>query len=341
MRAILLVAVAALVISCKREVPCSEPAPARPAARADFAPASAAGGANPAPAPAPSSTAPPGGVVPNVRVAYVEPEDPSHRPCYEELRARHVLEQAAEAIASIPLPKQLLLQFKGCDGDSNAYYDEETATVTFCYEYLSEIRQMAVQHLVDGKYVQFPGSDDRIPFMEAIEGPVAFVLFHEMGHAIYHLRRVPVLGRQEDAADYFAAAALLRLGKEKMMCHLRGAAWAYAVGAMKMAPDLTDFADSHSLDSQRYFNILCLAYGSDPAHFAPIVKRAKLPQDRVDDCIWEYRQVRYALDKLVMPSGDVAHLDDVQITHSARYDYSPSRGRRAPPREHPEPGGGR
>jgi hypothetical protein len=228
----------------------------------------------------------------------------------------------------VHLPKQLLLEFTGCDGDSNAYYNEGTATVTFCYEYVSDIKQTAVKHLVDGEYVQFPGSGQRIPLEEAIEGPVAFVLFHEMGHAIYHLLKVPILGRQEDAADFFAAALMLRLGKGMTMHCLRGAAWAYAVGAMSMMPDLSDFADIHSLDSQRYYNILCLAYGSDPDFFGPAMKRGQLPAERARECKWEYRQVRYALQQLVLPSVDEQRLEYVRMKHQA----AAAAGRSSPPR---------
>ena len=297
--AVALVVAAALVISCKRESPCSEPAAAAKA-RGD-----------PAPGPVPARP------VPSVRVAYVEPKNPVHRPIYDAVRERRVLEQAAEAAAAVRLPKQLLLQFKGCDGDSNAYYDEATTTITFCYEYLADIKKTAAQHLVDGKYVQFPGFNGRIPLQEAIEGPVAFVLFHEMGHAVYHLLDVPVLGRQEDAADFFAAAALLRLGKDVAMRHLRGASWAYATGATSMTPDVSDFSDIHSLDSQRYFNILCLAYGSDPDFFGPAVKRAKLPPERAGECRWEFRQVRHAMEKLVMPFVDEQQLEYVRMKHQA------------------------
>lgn len=320
MRAVGLIAIAVLVLSCRREGPCSEPAPPAAASRGDRkAVAAAPGGSGTDARPTPT------GPVPSVRVAYAEPKNPAHRSLYDGVRKRRVLEQAAEAASAVRLPKQLLLEFRGCDGDSNAYYNEKTTSVTFCYEYLADLKKTAVQHLVDGKYVQFPGSDQRIPLEDAIDGPVCFVLFHEMGHAVYHLLEVPVLGRQEDAADDFAAAMLLRLGKEMAMSHLRGAAWAYAVGAMSMVPDLSDFADIHSLDEQRYINILCLAYGSDPDFFGPAVKRGLLPAERARECGWEYRQVRYALQRLVLPYVDEERLEYVRMKHLGGRGSSSSR----------------
>ncbi len=317
MRAVALVVVV-VVLSCTREAPCSEAAPAPAASRTDRGPAATDRVAR---GPAPD------GVVPSVRIAYVEPTNPAHRPLYDEIRRRHVLEEAAEPAAAVHLPKQLLMEFRGCDGDSNAYYNDQTATITFCYEYLADIKNTAARHLVDREYVQFPGSD-RIPLEEAIEGPVFFVLFHEMGHAIYDLLKVPILGRQEDAADSFAAAMLLRLGNDMAMRRLKGAAWAYAVGAMSAMPDLSDFADTHSLDSQRYFNILCLAYGSDPNFFGPAMSRGQLPRERASECKWEYAQVRYALQRLVLPSVDEKRLDYIGMKHSPNAVSAPRRANR-------------
>ncbi len=317
MRAVAPIVVAVLVLSCERDAPCSDPpsAPAAPrAGRRALVPA--------------VGTQPQTAVGTSVHVAYAEPKNPAHRTLYEEVKRRHVLEQFAQAVSDIPLPKQLLLEFRGCDGDSNAYYDDVTTTITFCYEYLAEIRDTAAHHLVDGKYVQFPRSNERISLDDAMDGPACFVLFHEMGHAVYDLLKVPVLGRQEDAADFFAAASLLRLGKDWAMRHLRGAAWAYAVGAMSMTPELSDFADTHSLDSQRYFNILCLAYGSDPNFFGPAMKDAQLPPERAGDCRWEYAQVRYALQQLVLPSNDEQRLDYVDSKHTADVGFTHSRVRR-------------
>ncbi len=43
-------------------------------------------------------------------------------------------------------------------------------------------------------------------------------------------------------------------------------------------PDVAAFADEHSLDAQRYFNLLCLVYGLDPDHNSGIVSKGMLPK---------------------------------------------------------------
>ncbi len=254
--------------------------------------------------PAPTPTQAP----PAVRSEYVEPKDPAHRPLYEEVRERRVLEQLAEVLAVVRLPKPLTLRFAGCDGESNAWYEPEDGSVTFCYEYLADIRKAAVT-----------GRLGKVPLQDAIDGPTVFVLLHETGHAVFDLLKVPILGREEDAADSFAALTLLRLGKGVALRMLRGAAWSYAHEAHARKMDESDFADVHGLDSQRYYNILCLAYGSDSEYFAGAVKDGKLPPERAEGCADEYHQALFAMQKLVAPAVDKTAVERLRVKHSKRF----------------------
>jgi hypothetical protein len=40
------------------------------------------------------------------------------------------------------------------------------------------------------------------------------MFLHETGHAVFDLLEVPVLGREEDAADLFSAYIMLHFGKD-------------------------------------------------------------------------------------------------------------------------------
>ncbi len=261
--------------------------------------------AAPAPTPAQSTETAPSSIL----IEYGKPKNPEHEPLYDGVRQRRVLETLAEMLGAFHLPKTLTIAFEGCDGTSNAFYVNTTRKITFCYEYLADIRRAATEYR--GKY-------GGATLAEATDGPVSFVLLHETGHAIFNLLKTPVLGREEDAADFFAALATLRMGKDVSMRLLKGAAWAYRQGAITRKPDESDFSDFHSLDAQRYYNILCLAYGSDPEFFAGAVTRWDLPKERAEDCDWEYNQARYAIQKLISPSIDQQQLDRALYRHNAR-----------------------
>src|ERR1700678_178038 len=50
---------------------------------------------------------------------------------------------------------------------------------------------------------------DRVEF---VVGNTLFLLAHELGHVHIHEMGLPVLGREEDAADTFAALTMLKIG---------------------------------------------------------------------------------------------------------------------------------
>ncbi len=64
------------------------------------------------------------------------------------------------------------------------------------------------------------------------------------------------------------------------------------------------FSDVHGTPSQRYYNVLCLAYGADPVLFGDFVASGKLPKDRAEGCEFEYQQVANAFERLVVPNLD-------------------------------------
>lgn len=178
-----------------------------------------------------------------------------------------LLERFSESASAIRLPKPLLIKFVGCDGTSNAWYEPTDGTVTFCYEYVA-----ALDHGSSGAVVH------GIPADVAWEGGVVFVLIHETAHALFDLLKVPILGREEDAADNVGAFLLLHAGEGIARRVLGGAAWMYLHDAKGRMPDESDFADVHGLDSQRFYNVLCMASGSNPASFSAHKARWEAPK---------------------------------------------------------------
>jgi hypothetical protein len=257
-------------------------------------------------APAPKPSAPRAGLV---RTKYEEPKNPAHRALYERFRDRKFLEPFADVLGSIRLPYPITLKFAGCDGTENAWFDTGTHDVTFCYEFVEAFVKAA-----DGAAKYGISRDD------AIDGPTAFVLLHESGHALFSVLKVPVLGREEDAADQVAAFTLLRAGPGIAKRVLAGAAWMYKHDASARKLDDDDFADVHGLDAQRLYNVLCMAYGSDPAAYAPLVEKGYLPKDRAEGCDGEYEQVRFAVQTLVSKSLDPKAVQKTRERHFHKWE---------------------
>jgi len=230
-----------------------------------------------------------------VRGEYVRPVDPAHQPVYETLRRQRVLERLSEFLAPFRLPRELVLKVEGCNGKANAYYED--AVVTVCYEYLDFIN------------ANLPETETPTGLKpeDAALGPTFDVVLHEAGHAVFDLLKIPMLGREEDAADLFSAYVLLQLSKEEartLMLGIATLARKEAMNDMRTPPRLKDFADAHGHSAQRYFNVICMAYGRDPQLFADATHLGELPADRAATCGTEYAQFEHAFHSLILPHVD-------------------------------------
>jgi hypothetical protein len=227
-----------------------------------------------------------------ISVAYVSPKEPSHTAIYESLREKRALELIADHLASLKLPRRLTLKAEGCHGDVNAWYDSDTAVVTICYEYLAYIQDLA-------RDLSPTAVAEGLTPQNYVAGPFLEVVLHELAHAVFDLKKVPVLGREEDAADQVAAYMLLQLGEREARRTIISIAAMYASEAKEAPPKLKDFANEHGVPAQRLYNLLCLSYGKDPKMFGDLVEKGYLPHERAELCKDEYRQVRFAFTRLV------------------------------------------
>lgn len=137
-------------------------------------------------------------------------------------------------------------------------------------------------------------------------GPIVDLFLHEIGHAVFDYWGTPVLGREEDAADQFSSFIILKFDKEQARRLMLGNAYQYKgdVQHPEVSQNLKKFSDAHGTPAQRYFNVLCMAYGADPVVFADFVDRGYLPKDRADGCEDEYHQVANAFKQLIEPYID-------------------------------------
>jgi hypothetical protein len=113
--------------------------------------------------------------------------------------------------------------------------------------------------------------------------------------------RVPIFGREEDAADQLAALLILHLTPNRARDLIRGSGYFFASIARQESVDRSGFADVHGTSWQRFYNLVCLAYGSDRRRFADVVAKGYLPKERAASCGEEYEQIAYAFEKLIGP----------------------------------------
>jgi hypothetical protein len=163
---------------------------------------------------------------------------------------------------------------------------------------LAAVQQQLV--LLDERIAKL-SPDDAARLASFVVGNLYFVLVHEFGHAVISQLELPVLGREEDAADSFATLSMLFVGTELSHTVIAEAArglWLIAQRD-KTANQQTPAYDEHSLDVPRAYQILCLMVGSDQKRFRDVAEIAKIPEERQETCGFDFEQAANSWDKLL------------------------------------------
>jgi hypothetical protein len=197
-----------------------------------------------------------------------------------------VLHAAAELVnGSFVLEHRIRLVAADC-GRANAFYDPHNRTVTVCHELVALIA------------ATFPG--DRY-----LRHVYLYVVMHELGHALIDVLDLPVVGREEDAADQFAALFFIDVADRDL-----GAVMGVVLAAQfvrRTPADRTAYWDNHAFGEARYYQLMCLIYGGASATRDVVAQ--VLPPERAPQCIAEYGQLRRGWNRLLAPyrrgGGDV------------------------------------
>jgi hypothetical protein len=229
-----------------------------------------------------------------MQIEYVPPKNPAFQPIYDSLKQHQALEKLQQIFSPFRLPFDMTLKTTEC-GMSNAWYQRPTLTI--CYEYLDDVMKNTPKETTAAG----------ITPTDAMLGQFFYVVAHEMGHAMFDALNVPLFGRPEDAADEFAAYLMLHLGsKEDTHRLISGAAYTYKndIEGDKVTAPLKAFSDVHGAPAQRFYNLVCIAYGADPQTFSDVVEKGYLPQSRARSCHNEYGELNFAFQQMIRP-----HLD--------------------------------
>ena len=238
-----------------------------------------------------------------VSVTYELPKDPAHQAIYERLKEHRALERLQKFLSPFRLPRTLKVSLAGCDGEADAFYGDDA--ITICYEYISELwKNMPAAATAAG-----------IAPIDTVIGPLFDTSLHEFAHALFDMLNLPVLGREEDAADQVASYINLQFGKAEARRLILGTAYAYVGEAERAGPlSLQQFSDEHGTPAQRAYNVLCIAYGADPELFGDLVSKGYLPKKRAEGCSDEYGQIADAFDELISPHMDRARAKGILDT---------------------------
>ena len=156
--------------------------------------------------------------------------------------------------------------------------------------------------------ILMPGSfaDTIAEYFGRDDAPVQDVYFHtlahELGHVLFAQYDLPMLAREEDAADALASVLLLEYAENGAEVVLNAAEMFGLESEDRERFDESDFWSEHSLDIQRYYATICHVYGSDAeAHQELINTEYGLSQERAEVCELEYERIRGSWLEVLKP----------------------------------------
>jgi len=139
--------------------------------------------------------------------------------------------------------------------------------------------------------------------IEFVAGNMLFAVAHEVGHLLISELGLPVLGREEDAADTFAVMNLLNMNypfsNRVLMQSARG--WFLSDRRNEREKVPMAFYDEHALDKQRAYNIVCLMVGSNPESFRELATTTKMPAERQRTCRSDYNNASWSWREALAP----------------------------------------
>jgi hypothetical protein len=230
----------------------------------------------------------------NFKVVYTPTNNPRYAEANQNLQRGGALEVVADELnATLAIPEDVTITFKEC-GEVNAYWKPQERSINMCYELMEYFAQT------------FKNNAQTEEELEQIVGDATtFTFFHELGHGLVDILQLPVTGKEEDAVDQLSTFVLLTTDqREGGRTVLSGAQWFWnnfqTTRESGASIEKLNWADEHSMDGARAFNIMCWTYGSDPQRYNGLVN-APLPEARAVRCPTEYNKLSRAWLSLLKP----------------------------------------
>lgn len=153
-----------------------------------------------------------------------------------------------------------------------------------------------------------------------------FTLYHESGHLLVHELGLPVLGKEEDAADALAVILILKTtadGDEMFNTLIDTADGWYFSAEDTTGEGIVDLSyyDDHSLDIQRAYAMVCMMVGADPQQFKETADIYELPADRQNACGGVYEQAQQSWMTVLDPHFATAPGAEIPVTYEDAGDY--------------------
>ncbi len=223
------------------------------------------------------------------KIIYGPTQNSNYAGMNKAIKDSQVFENVANTLNwLLVLQKDFPITFTEC-GFVNAYYTSDTKEIVICDELLEQFGQ---------NFAYFVSTEEELD--QAITDATYFILYHELGHGLIDIYNLNYSGREEDVVDQLSTVILATAGEDGVRAAVTGANYFYLTSS-QIDTSSYPFWDTHSLNQQRYYNILCWVYGSDPEKYSDLVGVYGLPEDRAVWCQREYQKMSDFWDIAIYP----------------------------------------
>jgi hypothetical protein len=151
------------------------------------------------------------------------------------------------------------------------------------------------------------------PLDQVLSEAMTFVLYHETAHGVIDLLDVPSTGGEEADADSLGTILGIASGPSGQSIPL-AADELFAAEATHPHNPAAQAAAGYDSPQERYYNVQCLVYGSNPARNASLVGGEQgVPPNQSQTCIFDYRREARSWQRLLGP--DLRQVNALSAAH--------------------------
>lgn len=182
-----------------------------------------------------------------------EPEDKDLLNAYELVKEGEFEKTIDRLNEIIKLPYDMDIVFD--QADRGPHYLPGEKKIVMSYDMMNIVAYLYAK--------AYPDEKDRV--REDAVNVNLFFLFHEITHALIDVHKLPVVGDEETTADNLATIIALEYMPNGLDIVLDAVDFFDLLGQNREdSMGESAYWDEHRMDGQRYYYILCLAYGKNP-----------------------------------------------------------------------------
>lgn len=205
------------------------------------------------------------------------------------LRERGTIQDIADVMGdTFALPRDITIRVQS--GDEGPYYDPEKRVIVMNHPFVEEVA---------ATFEQAEPDIDAEELQASVDDVVAFVLLHEIGHALVDQLQIPVTAREEDSVDNLATVITADFVEDGSDIARAFSDFFALIADDPSELDEEAFWGEHSLDLQRANQALCLLYGSDEDGNEDLLEF--IPDERAEQCPAEWEQISDSWGELLDP----------------------------------------